>query len=167
MNATELIIRPADSRDASALAEIYNDAIRNTVATFDTEPKTSDERRQWLETHGERQPILVAEKGGVVVGWASLSLWSDRCAYADTGETSFYVRSENRGESVGRRLMEAIIMEARRHQYHTLIARITEGSVASLRLHDGAGFGRIGTMKEVGRKFGKLLDVHLLQMMLP
>ncbi len=130
MNATELMIRRAAPRDASALAEIYNEAIQSTVATFDTEPKTSEERRQWLETHREREPVLVAERDGVVVGWASLSFWSDRCAYADTAETSFYVRSENRGDGVGRRLMEAIIMEARAAINITLLSRVSPKEVS-------------------------------------
>jgi L-amino acid N-acyltransferase YncA len=152
--------------DAAAIAHIYNEAILTTVATMDTEPKTVEERTQWLQSHDERHPILVAELDGAVVGWASLTEWSDRPAYADTAETSFYVHSTHRGRGVGRRLKQAILDEARRLGYHTLIARITAGSVESLHLNESTGYVHIGTLKEIGRKFGRLLDVHILQKIL-
>ena len=102
----------------------------------------------------------------LVVGSASLTQWSDRCAYADTAETSFYVHSSHRRRGIGRQLKEAIIEEARRLGYHTLIARVAEGSEESLHLNERAGFVYVGTLKQVGRKFGRLLDVHILQKML-
>ena len=159
-------IRRARLEDAASIARIYNEAILTTVATFDTEPKTVEERVQWLQSHDDRHPIFVAEVEGAVVGWASITLWSDRPAYADTAETSFYVHSAHRGRGIGRKLKESTIEEARRLGYHTLIARITEGSTESLHLNESAGYVHVGTLKEVGRKFGKLLDVHILQKML-
>ena len=90
-------IRKAAIADLEAIREIYNEAILTTTATFDTEPKSADERLQWFQSHDERHPILVAVVDGKVVGWASLTPWSDRAAYDDTAETSFYVKSEFRG----------------------------------------------------------------------
>jgi phosphinothricin acetyltransferase len=162
-----VIIRRAVPNDIPAITEIYNEAILTTVATFDTEPKTIAEREEWFLAHGDRHPVLVAVVDGKVVGWASLSSWSDRHAYDDTAETSFYVKSEFRGQGIGRKLKESIIDEARRLRFHTLIARIAEGGEESLHLNESAGFYRVGTLKQVGRKFGKLLDVHILQKMLP
>lgn len=159
-------IRRAERGDLEAITAIYNDAIANTTATFDTEPKTAAEQLKWFEEHGERYPILVAILDGQIVGWASLSKWSDRCAYADTAETSFYVAAGHRGQGIGRQLKQAIVEEARRLRFHTLIARVAEGSDASLHLNDSFGFVQVGTLKEVGRKFGRRLDVHLLQKML-
>jgi L-amino acid N-acyltransferase len=159
-------IRRALPTDIEAITTIYNEAILTTTATFDTEPKTTAERMEWLKAHDERHPILVATVGETVVGWASLSRWSDRPAYDDTAETSFYVQSKYRGQGIGRMLKEAIIEEARRLHFHTLIARVAEGSIESLHLNESAGFFHVGTMKQVGRKFGKLLDVHILQKML-
>jgi L-amino acid N-acyltransferase YncA len=159
-------IRPATLSDAAAIADIYNEAILTTTATFDTETKTVAEREQWLQAHDERHPVLVAVVDGKVVGWAAITSWSDRAAYADTAETSFYVHSTHRGRGIGRQLKTAIIDEARRLGYHTLIARVAEGSAESLHLNERAGFFLVGTLKEVGRKFGKLLDVHILQKML-
>lgn len=80
-------------------------------------------------------------------------------------ETSFYVKEEHRGQGIGRQLKEAVIEEARRSGFHTLLARVAEGSEASLHLNQACGFQHVGTIKEVGRKFGRLLDVHLLQLM--
>ncbi|HJT33646.1 MAG TPA: GNAT family N-acetyltransferase [Pirellulales bacterium] len=161
-----LSIRRAEPADLSAITEIYNEAILTTTATFDTEPKTVDERLDWFRNHDARHPVLVAILDGLVVGWASISKWSERQAYDDTAETSFYVKSEFRGRGIGRQLKEAIIAEARHLRFHTLIARVAEGSDASLHLNESSGFTRVGTMREVGRKFGRLLDVYILQKIL-
>jgi len=159
-------IRRAELANLEAITEIYNEAILTTTATFDTEPKTASERVEWFQSHDERHPILVAVLDGRVVGWASLSRWSDRRAYDDTAETSFYVKAEYRRRGIGRRLKQALIEEASRLRFHTLIARVAEGGRESLHLNESLGFVYVGTLKEVGRKFGKFLDVHILQKML-
>ena len=158
-----LTVRPATSADLPAITEIYNEAIRKSVATFDTEPKTPEEQMIWFADHGPKCPILVAEENGVVVGWASLSNWSDRCAYSDTAEISLYVHEEHQGKGIGRKLLETIVAEGQRAGLHTIVARIAEASETSTHLHKSVGFEHIGTMKEVGRKFGRLLDVYLMQ----
>jgi len=159
-------IRRAIPEDVASITEIYNEAILTTTATFDTEQKTIAQRMVWFNAHDARHPILVAEADGAVVGWASLSAWSDRQAYADTAETSFYVHSTFRGRGIGRSLKQAIIIEAWQSGFHTLIARIAEGSHESIHLNKCFGFVLVGTLKQVGRKFGKLLDVHIMQLML-
>ena len=158
-----LTTRKATFEDLDAITEIYNEAILKTVATFDTEPKTDDEQKSWFTHHGPKYPIVVAEQDNIIIGWASLSQWSDRCAYSDTAEASLYVREGHQGRGIGRRLSEAIIEEGRKAGLHTLIARITEGNETSTHLAGSVGFKHIGTMKECGRKFGRLLDVHLMQ----
>ncbi|MCX6671432.1 MAG: GNAT family N-acetyltransferase [Euryarchaeota archaeon] len=158
-----LKLRSARIEDLDAITEIYNEAILKTVATFDTELKTYADQKKWFDDHGSKNPILVAEQDGVIVGWASLSKWSDRCAYSDTAEISLYIREKHQGRGIGRRMIEAIITEGKKAGLHTVIARITEGNESSLHLHRSVGFSSIGTMKEVGKKFGKRLDVHLMQ----
>jgi phosphinothricin acetyltransferase len=159
--------RTARLFDLDAITEIYNEAIRTTTATFDTEPKTKEEQLRWFQGHGSRYPILVAELDGRVVGWGCLSQWSDRGAYRETAETSCYVKQEHRNQGIGRRLMESIVEEGRRLGFHTLLARVAEGGEASLHLSKSLGFEHVGVLKEVGRKFGKRLDVHILQKIYP
>ncbi|HEV2165758.1 MAG TPA: GNAT family N-acetyltransferase [Thermoplasmata archaeon] len=156
-------IRPATNQDATAISGIYNQSVVSSVATFDTEPRTPEGQTDRLRHHGARHPFLVAEEEGVVVGWASLSPWSDRKAYDDTAEISIYVDRDHQGRGVGRRLMSEILEGARRARLHTVLARIAEGSEASLRLHRSSGFREIGRMREVGWKFGRRVDVWLLQ----
>jgi L-amino acid N-acyltransferase len=158
-----IIIKKATLDDLAAITEIYNQAILRTTATFDTEPKSLDEQKVWFESHGPKYPVLVAEEDGVVTGWASLSKWSDRCAYSDTAEISLYIDEKNRGRGIGRKLLEAIIRQGEKTGLHSIIARIAEGNEVSIHLHQSVGFEHIGIMKEVGRKFGRLLDVYLIQ----
>ena len=160
-------IRPAKLDDLDAITEIYNEAVLTTVAAFDTEPKTSAEQRAWFANHSAKRPVLVAELGGVVAGWAALSDWSHHGAYSDTVEISLYVKEGFRRKSVGRRLLETIIEKGEEVGLHTVIARITESNKESIRLHESVGFEYIGVMREVGRKFGKLLDVCLMQKIYP
>lgn len=159
-------LRRATLADLPAITDIYNEAVCATTATFDTEPKRAEDRVQWFNDHDENHPILVAEIDGTVVGWSSLSRWSERRAYDLTAESSSYVSTQYRGKGIGRKLKEAMIEEARRLGMHTLIARIVEGNDESLHLNESLGFVHIGTMKEVGLKFGRFLDVHLFQKML-
>lgn len=158
-----LIIRKAAEADLGAITDIYNDAILRTTATFDTEPKSVEKQREWFDKHGPQFPVLVAEINRKVAGWGSLSQWSDRCAYSATAEASIYIREEERGRGTGKALMTALLAEGKKAGLHTVIARISEGNAASVHLCELNGFTSIGTMKEVGSKFGKLLDVHLMQ----
>jgi len=156
-------LRSARREDLDSITEIYNEAIIKTAATFDTEPKTVEDQKKWFDDHEAKNPILVAELNGVIVGWASLSKWSDRCAYSDTAEISLYIQEEHQGKGIGKYLIEAIVKEGEKTGLHTIIARITEGNESSLHLHRSVGFTHIGVMKEVGKKFDKRLDVHLMQ----
>jgi len=160
------IIRKAKIEDLISINDIYNEVIEKTVATFDTTPKTLEEQKNWFTNHGPKNPILVAEKEESILGWASLSKWSDRCAYSDTAELSLYIKEKYRGQGIGRKLLEAIIQEGKKTGLHTVIARITEGNETSIHLHETVGFFHIGIMKEVGQKFEKRLDVYLMQKIL-
>ncbi len=158
-----LTIRPATDADLGAITDIYNEAVRTTVATFDMEPKSLDDRRAWLAAHGARHPVLAAEQDGAVVGWASLSPWSARGAYADTAEVSVYVGEPHRGQGVGRRLLEEVVEAGRRAGLHAVVAQIVGENAASTHLHKALGFERVGVLREVGRKFGRLLDVLIME----
>lgn len=158
-----ITIRPATEKDVPSITEIYNDAILTTTATFDTEVKSLEDRVDWLRAHGKIHPVLVAEKSNVVIGFASLSRWSERAAYDSTAETSLYVHKDARKQGVGKQLLEVLVLEGKQVGLHTLIARITHGNEQSIYLHERLGFSVIGTLREVGVKFGSYHDVHMLQ----
>ena len=157
-------IRKAELKDLAAMTDIYNEAIKNTTATFDTNAKTEEEQQAWFNKHDDKHPILVACENNSIIGWASLSAWSDRCAYADTAESSLYIKAEYRGKGVGRKLAVALLKAGKEAGLHTVITRIVQDNEASIKLAVSLGFEHIGVMREVGRKFGKLLNVHLMQL---
>lgn len=159
-----VLIRDAQKTDLAAITEIYNEAILTTTATFDTEPKSLGEQEHWFNAHNERYPLIVAEIQGKVVGWASLSKFSDRCAYARTAELSFYVKDGFRGMGIGKKLLESILLKGKEAGLHTVISKITSNNETSLHLHEEAGFEYIGVMREVGIKFGQMLDVTMMQL---
>jgi len=158
------MIRPAALDDISAITRIYNQAILTTTATFDTEPKTLQDRRRWFKAHDGRHPVIVAEYNHNIVGWAALTEYSERRAYAGTAEIAVYVEEPFRGHGIGRKLAEAIIRSGKEAGLHTLISRIAQGNEASIKLTESLGFTHGGTMKEAGRKFGLLLDVIIMQL---
>lgn len=159
-----LTIRRATLDDLPQITEIYNNAIERTTATFDTGPKTREQQESWFSSHDERHPVLVAAENGLITAWASLSMWSYRNAYVDTAEISVYVSEEHRRKGIGKQLMTSIIREGKTAGLHTLIARIAGSNKVSVDLCLSLGFQYIGTMREVGKKFDTLLDVHLMQL---
>jgi phosphinothricin acetyltransferase len=156
-------IRHAIIDDSPAIMQIYNEAVLNTTATFDTEPRSHDKQLEWWNKHKKNHPVLVAEQEGKIVGWASLSPWSDRCAYDTTVEISVYIHPDFRSQGIGSKLLESITTEGKGLANHTILSRITEGNESSIHIHEKVGYKHIGVMKEVGFKFGKFLDVHMMQ----
>jgi phosphinothricin acetyltransferase len=166
MGCANLVIGPAGKKHLAGITEIYNDAILNTTATFDFTPKTMVEQEEWMEGHDDKHPILVATLNGEVVGWGSLSSHNDRCCYQNTIEDSVYVKREQRGRGIGTMILKKLILEARRCGHHVVIARIDAGNEASLAIHASAGFEEVGRLREVGYKFGRWLDVVLMELLL-
>ena len=158
-------IRSATADDIPFITEVYNDAIINTTATFDTEVKSIEDRMLWFKNHDGNHPIIVAENDGVLSGWASLTAWSDRCAYNGTAEVSVYVHKQHRGRGIGKALLEILILKGESKGLHYLLSRIASGNEASIHLHTIFGFRHIGIMKEVGFKFGNYVDVHLMELL--
>ncbi len=153
------------TRDLESVFAIYDDEVLHGTATFDTEPSTPERRQRWADAHAEpRYSAIVCEEAGKVVGWASLSRYSDRRAYDRTAETSTYVHRDFRGRGIGRGLLVRIIETARLNGLHVLLARITSESAPSLALHRSIGFRDVGTLHAVGEKFGRLLDVEILEL---
>ncbi|MEO7555538.1 MAG: N-acetyltransferase family protein, partial [Acidimicrobiales bacterium] len=146
---------------------IYNPAVLESTVTFDLVPRTLEDQRAWLSDRAGVHAVLVAiDPAGVVAGFGSLSPYKDRPAYRTTVEDSVYVRSDAQGRGVGSLLLGSLLDTATAHGFHAVIARIVGHHDASINLHAGHGFEVVGTEREVGRKFGKWLDVVLMQRLL-
>ena len=155
--------------DADAIRRIYNHEVETSTVTFDLVPRSLADQRRWLTERSGAHAVLVAEAGDAertIVGFASLSPWRDRPAYRTSVEDSVYVRSDHRGEGVGLVLLTALLRVAAEHGFHTVFGRIVGGHAASIALHEACGFRTVGVEKEVGRKFGRWLDVVVMQRML-
>ncbi len=158
----DLKIRKAERRDLQALLDIYNYEVEHGVATLDLQPKDLTQWELWFDAHNvENHPLLAAEIDGHVAGYASLSDYREKEAYKSTVELSVYIAPGDRRKGVATALMEAILAEARRDERtHTVVSVITAGNEASVRLHKRFGFAFCGTIREVGMKFGRFLDIE-------
>jgi len=160
-------IRPAIEADSEALAEIYNQGIEDRIATFEADRRTVDERRHWLAQHDRRHPVLVAEEAGEVVGWASLSSYSQRQCYSGVGEFSVYVRRDLRAKGLGTKLVRSIIEEADGLGYWKIMSRIFTFNEASRRLCSKMGFREVGILEKHGKLDGEWIDVVEVERLIP
>jgi L-amino acid N-acyltransferase len=152
--------------DAEAIRSIYNHEVLNTTATFDIVARSLEEQRTWLaERSGAFAAIVAADdaEAGAVVGFGALSPYKERAAYRTTVENSVYVRRDRGGQGIGRLIVDELLRSAAASGFHTVIARITATSEASIALHTKCGFEMVGVEREVGRKFGRWLDVAIMQ----
>jgi phosphinothricin acetyltransferase len=159
-------IRRANLADAEAIRQIYNIEVTDSTATLDLVPRTPEEQASWMVAHSGVYPVIVADEGGQVVGFASLSPYRPRPGYATAVEDSIYVAAQHRGKGVGRQLLSEAVIMARTHGFHSIVARVSATQQASVALHEACGFDLIGVEREIGRKFGRWVDVALLQRLL-
>lgn len=160
-------LRLAGPHDADATRAIYNAEVLGSTFVLDLVPRSKDDQLGWLAEHRGAYPVVVAVDGaGAVAGFASLSIYRDRPAYATTVEDSVYVASAFRGKGTGKLLLEEILRLARIHGFHSVVGRIVGDNEASVALHRRCGFTLVGVEKEVGRKFGRWLDVAVMQLLL-
>lgn len=154
-------IRKALLTDLPEMLDIYNYEVTNGTATFDLNEQTLEQRKVWFEAHNiENHPLYVADEAGTVAGYVSLSAYREKEAYRSTVELSVYIHPNYRGKGLATKLMQFILDEAHRDEsIHTVVSVITSGNEASIKLHEKFGFTFGGTLKEVGMKFGKYLDI--------
>jgi phosphinothricin acetyltransferase len=159
-------IRRANLADAEAIRQIYNIEVTGSTATLDLVPRSKEEQAVWMAAHGGVYPVIVGDNDGEVVGFASLSPYRPRPGYATAVEDSIYVAADHRGKGIGRTLLcEAVVM-ARTHGFHSVVARVSATQQASVALHQACGFDFVGVEREIGRKFGRWIDVAILQLLL-
>jgi phosphinothricin acetyltransferase len=160
-------LRRAERRDAEAIRSIYNPEVLESTVTFDLVPRSIEDQLAWLDEHSGGHPAIVAtDADDAVLGFGSLSPYRPRAAYSITVEDSVYVNRDCRGAGVGAALLNELVRLGTAHGFHSAIARIVGNHEASIALHARCGFAAIGTEREVGRKFGRWLDVVLMQRML-
>src|SRR4051812_28470434 len=135
MSRPDIRVRPAQPTDVDAIACIYNQGIRDRLATLETEERAPDERRAWLEARDERHPVLGAGRGGGVAGWGALNVFNPRPAYQFVADFSIYVAAEARGTGVGSALLAALIERAQALGYHKLVLAAFPFNEAGMRLY--------------------------------
>lgn len=161
------MIRDAKSEDAEAIAEIYNDAVRNTTAIWNEIEIDAQNRRDWIaDRQAAGYPVLVWEEGGKAVGYVSFGPFRPHDGYRLSVEHSVYVHRDHRAGGKGAQMMEALIARAREGGFHVMIAAVDAANAGSVRLHERLGFAHVGRLPQVGKKFGRWLDLALLQLVL-
>ena len=160
---SDVEIRPAEQRDLAALLDIYNHYVVNTPITFDLEPRTLAQRREWLDQFAltGRYRCFVAARGTQAIGWACSAKFKEKEAYATSVETSVYLAPSEGGKGLGRRLYAVLFEALKGEDIHRAFAGVTLPNDASVGVHKAAGFEHIGTYHQIGRKFGRYWDVAL------
>lgn len=155
-------IRRARSSDLEQIVEIYNHYVINTAITFDIDPYTVESRRVWFEQFAEAGPhqLLVAEAKGEIFGYAGTMPFRPKAAYAQSVETTVYLRHDAGGQGLGSKLYESLFSALKGAPVHRLLAGMTVPNQASDALHAKHGFEPCGLFREVGFKFDRYWDVQ-------
>ena len=159
-------LRLAVIDDAEAIRQIYNVEVLTSTVTFDLVPRSLEEQQEWLSARSGAHAVVVVEGDDGIVAFGSLSPWRDRPAYSTTVEDSLYVDRAHQGRGIGKVLLTELVRVATAHGFHAVMARIVGGHEASIAVHQSLGFEIVGTEREVGRKFGRWLDVVLMERLL-
>jgi phosphinothricin acetyltransferase len=156
--------RLATIEDAEAIRAIYNREVLGSTVTFDLVPRSPEDQLAWMDEHSGAHPAVVAvDDHDVVRGFGSLSPYRPRPAYRTSVENSVYVDEAARHQGVGKGILLELVRLAQAHGFHAVFARIVGGHEASINLHRACGFEIVGVEREVGRKFGRWLDVAVMQ----
>ncbi len=162
-----LKIRDADFTDLPQILDIYNEVIEHTTAVFSYEKHTLAMREEWFQSRQHAKfPIFVAEDKNEILGFSSYGPFRIWPAYKYTVENSIYVGAAHRGKGLSKLLLQPLIDQAIRQQYHVIIAGIEASNLISIRVHESFGFAEVANFKEVGFKFGKWLDLKFLELIL-
>ncbi len=156
-----LDVRPARPEDARDIARIHNQGIEERSATFETELRRPEQVATRIAIAD--QPVMVAERDGRVIGWASVSRENNRCAQAGVGEYTIYIDRSARGAGVGVPLLEALVACAAERGYWKLIGRIFATNESSLALARRCGFYDVGVHRRHGRIAGEWMDVLVVE----
>ena len=164
---TSIKIRRATVADAAAIVDIYNHEVQFETSTFDLVPRTLEAQEAWISARsGAFSAIVAIDESDCVVGFGALREYRDRAAYKTSVENSVYVKRDLARSGIGRLILTNLLQQAADSGFHAVMARIEASSVASRGLHESCGFSLVGVEREIGRKFGRWLDVALMQCVL-
>ena len=164
---SRIAIRHAVESDAEAICAIYNWEVEHETSTFDIVPRSLESQRAWITARsGAFAAIVAVDELDQVVRFGALSEYRDRAAYSTTVENSVYVRRDLGRRGIGRLLLTSLLDHATASGFHAVMARIEASGTASRELHAACGFQLVGVEREIGRKFGKWLDVAIMQCLL-
>ncbi|WP_407167104.1 GNAT family N-acetyltransferase [Bradyrhizobium sp. ORS 111] len=162
-----MTIRPATEHDIPAITAIYNEAVANSNAVWTEQQVSEAERLGWMKARQALgYPVLVAAEGPTVLGYGTFGDFRAWPGYRYSVEHSVYIHADHRGRGLGRLIVEELAVAATALGKHVLIAGIDGGNQASLRLHADMGFVEVARMPEIGRKFGRWLDLVFMQRVL-
>ncbi len=162
---SDIVIRPAREADLPAITEIYAEEVAVGTASFEVVPPDELEMTaRFQRLVADHYPYVVAERGETVLGYGYAGPYRPRPAYRHTVEDSIYLAVEARGQGIGGALLRRLIDDAEALGFRQMVAVIGDSAnEASVRLHKAAGFGMIGTLKDVGFKHGRWLDTVIMQ----
>lgn len=162
-----LVIRSATKNDVISILDIVNHEILYSTSIYDYKPRTYEKQLTWFEQkQKDGMPVIVAEKEGVIIGFGSYGIFRPWDGYRFSVEHSIYVHKDHRNTGAGKAIMEALIQQAKKNGYHTMIAGVDAANEASISFHKQFGFKEAGLFKEVGHKFDQWLDLLFLQLIL-
>jgi L-amino acid N-acyltransferase len=160
-----MTIRLAGLSDIPAICAIYNDVVATSTAVYTSAPGTVEDRAAWFETRASAgYPVMVADAGSGALAFASYGEWRGAWpGYLYTVEHSVHVGAAHRGKGLGRALMRELIGHAAASGKHIMVGGIDAANAGSLRFHRSLGFAEAARFNEVGRKFGRWLDLVFMQ----
>jgi L-amino acid N-acyltransferase YncA len=163
-------VRTADDGDMPVVRDLYNALIPTTTVAWTEKPETLRERMTWYRAQQRAgYPVLVVELERRDVGFASYASFRGAGkwpGYRHTVEHTIHVDQAHWGQGLGRMLLEALVEHARGADIHVMVAAVDAANLESVAFHERLGFVVVARMHEVGRKFGRWLDLVLMQRIL-
>ena len=158
------MIRKFELKDTSQIVEIYNYYVLNSIITFDKVPFSVEEYASKIKNISAKFPCIIFEEKNEILGYAYASSWRAKPSYIQTVESTVYVKNGIHGKKIGSLLYNELLKQLKGLDYHSIIGGISLPNDPSIKFHEKFGFEKVAHFKEVGKKFGKWVDVGFWQL---